>query len=80
MASQYSPELYQYIGRIALDAFQQPNSYAHYTVFRDALKSLDGENLSGEDLRLARRFLEKRTRETCPHNIGCASGEAGEAD
>lgn len=80
MAEEYSPELYQYIGKIELKASQSINQFGRYTVFCDALESLSSEGLPKEESRLARELLITRARETKPDNIGCASGEDGEAD
>jgi hypothetical protein len=80
MAKEYSPELCQYLGKIELDASQARDSFARYMVFNSALESLSRAGLPDEDSRLARGVLQTRARETKPWNIGCASGEAGEAD
>ena len=80
MAKEYSQGLCQYLGRIELQASQAEDSFARYMVFNNALESLSSEGLSQEDSRLAREVLATRARNTKPSNIGCASGEAGEAD
>ncbi len=76
----YSPELCQYIGRIELESYQSKNSFARYMCFCDALRYLSDEKLSKEDSELAEKVLGARAEETRPSNIGCASGEAGDAD
>ena len=77
---QYSAELCLYIGRVELEASQSENSFARYMCFCDALRYLSDERLSKEDSELAEKVLSARAEETTPSNIGCASGEAGEAD
>ena len=77
---QYSPELCQYIGQVELRASNSRNSFESHMCFCDALRYLPDERLSKEDSRLAEEVLSARAEETRPSNIGCASGEAGDAD
>lgn len=80
MTEEYSMRLCLYLGRLELDAFQAKNSFARYMVFRDALDSVSRSGLLPEESKLARKVLSIRADDTRPSNIGCASGEAGEAD
>lgn len=80
MAEEYSLGLCQYIGKIELRASQSRDSFGRYMVFCDALEKLSNERLPEKESILARELLTTRARETKPWNIGCASGEAGEAD
>jgi len=77
---EYSPELCQYIGRVEVEAFHERDSWDLYRCYQRALGSLITSGLSREDVAIAGDVLHKRLRETRPANIGCASGEAGEAD
>jgi len=80
MTKEHSPQLCQYLGRLELDAFQAREPFVRYMVFYKALESLPRAGLSDEDSKLARNVLRTRAEETRPRNIGCASGEAGDAD
>lgn len=77
-------DLCSYIGRVELEAYksgrQNGEDYRRYMVLRTALENLAEAKLSSEDAKLASQYLTLRVKETKPSNIGCASGEAGEAD
>lgn len=77
-------DLYIYVGRLEIEAYksgrQNGDDYRRYMVLRTALDNLAEAKLSSEDEKLARQYLTLRIKETTPDNIGCASGEAGEAD
>ena len=62
---EYSSRLCQYIGKVELEALSSKNLYDY---FYHASESLHNEDLSEEDLKLAREFLECRIRETKPVN------------
>jgi len=76
----YSEELYRYVGKIELDAFSAKDSFSRYMVFNNALEILSSQVKDEVGRALVKDYLEKRIRETKQTNIGCASGEAGEAD
>lgn len=76
----YSLKLRQYIGQVELTSFEQTDSFMRYRVFGEALETLAREGFDEQEARVASRYLSIRMRQTKPENIGCASGEAGEAD
>ncbi len=77
---EYSPELCQYIGRFELAAFEKDELWKRRNCFCFAFDSLSVSGLTSEDSKLAADILYQRIRDTRSSNIGCASGEAGEAD
>ena len=78
--NQYSPDLCRYVGQVEIESSRIKDPFERYTCFCNALESLGRAGLSEQDSRIARKLLHNRARETRPGNIGCASGEAGEAD
>ena len=76
---EYSKELIEFVGVTELKALEARDSWGEYSTFRDRERGLP-QGLSGEERRLARDYLFRRSRDTRPSNMGSASGEAGEAD
>ena len=73
----YSQDLTNFMGELELRASQQQNRFRRYMIFEDANPPAQ---LTKEEKSIAFEYLLRRRSETRPSNIGCASGEAGEAD
>jgi len=79
MGREPSTELYIYLGKLEVIAHSLRGD-ARYWYYSNALESLHSQGLSEEDSRLAKDILRRKEEDYKPWNIGCASGEAGEAD
>lgn len=66
MAREYSSELYQYIGKVELCAFESRNSLYPFRVFTKALRDLPQVGLSPEEFRLAKEILSEKVKDTKP--------------
>jgi len=77
-----SGPLCDYIGRMELMASDLNRDNRH-ELFKRELGMIIGvilEGISPSEMVIARHYLNGRIKETQSENVGCACGEAGEAD
>jgi len=76
-----SNNLCDYIGRMELEVSDLSQDRRH-EMFVESLNKIGSmpEGLLLPERAIARNYLQRRVKETQSSNMGCACGEAGEAD